>query len=248
MKSFKLFTVILALAMVFSACTKDNESELKASGKTFGFYKVILVNGELQTAGEGDFVFQLFEKRKNKPETLLATLTTSEEGVIWLNFSDLNPNGTYRFHEIAAEGWLELEDFTFTISNPNKKIQWAEYGDFPFGKGPEIINTPTAVETSVLSRFNWSNGNTGQINSFYVEGFGEIVHSSYVAPDAFDAAATSGNTVYTVTDITIEGKFKYYQVKVAYMQNGEMKIFAGGIPVDNIGGNKEISIKFVRIN
>ena len=160
-KFMRFFTGLLACALLMGACSEvafepaAGDSDLTRGGKgnTIGFNKVVLVDGELVPATEGQFSFELWGDKKNgkgEPECL-ETYTTDADGGVWVDFTEFKGQGRdyYYFREVFASDeeaamWVSLDDLQFTM-HASRGTQWVKYGDFDFNEGPTIVNIPVVV-------------------------------------------------------------------------------------------------------
>lgn len=155
----RFLTALMAFALVFSACSKEETNDtLNAAKKNnaaqgsnayVGFYKVVDLDGELVPATDGQFEFELWEQNKNGNNLNLVGTFPTTDGGVFISFTEFSPGKHYFFREVPAFGYEPLEDLHFDII-ASTGVNWNEVGVFEFtngafGEALQVVNTPVKV-------------------------------------------------------------------------------------------------------
>ena len=148
----RIFTAIMAFALLFSACSKEESTLVSAAdpvltrgnGDLVGFNKVKLIDGEQIPAEDGEFRFELYQANKNSGNYQKIRDFSTLNGGVWINFTELSPGKKYLFREITREGWEPIADLPFTVVARSGAV-W-DGVSYRYGTGPTVVNIPLAPE------------------------------------------------------------------------------------------------------
>ena len=196
----RIFTAIMACALVFSACSKEenglvpaDDSVLTRAREVVGFNKVKLIDGVQIPAEDGEFAFELYEANKNSGTYEKIGEYPTLNGGVWIEFTEFSPGKKYLFREIPMEGWEPIEDLPFTLVANSKSAVW---GGVPYspGTGPTVENIPIVEEPVWTKPYESVTLTDNLENPSVIPGFGN--HFCYVKLNVADLA--EGVTLHAV--------------------------------------------------